>query len=60
MENGMQQPKLMDMGDKGKIHSNIPNNKRLVVIDVNSKRIVGEVQYPVDEIFLFGVVSGGL
>ncbi|MFA4956108.1 MAG: DEAD/DEAH box helicase [Candidatus Methanoperedens sp.] len=46
--------KLMDMGDKGKIHSNIPNSKRLVVIDVNSKRIVGEVQYPVDEIFLFG------
>jgi ATP-dependent Lhr-like helicase len=44
----------MDMGDKGKIHSNIPNSKRLVVIDVNSKRIVGEVQYPVDEIFLFG------
>lgn len=44
----------MDLGDKGKIHSNIPNSKRLVVIDVNSKRIVGEVQYPVDEIFLLG------
>jgi ATP-dependent Lhr-like helicase len=46
--------KLMDWGEKGKVHSNIPNIKTLEVIDVNSKQTVGEVQYPVDEIFVLG------
>ena len=44
--------KLMDWGEKGKIHSNIPSIKTLKVIDVSSKRTIGEVQYPVDNIFV--------
>jgi len=44
--------KLMDLGEKGKIHSNIPSSKTLKVVDVSSKQIVGEVQYPVDDIFV--------
>jgi len=46
--------KLMDMGEKGKIHSNIPSTKALKVIDINSKQIVGEIQYPIDKIFVLG------
>jgi len=46
--------KLMDIGEKGEVHSNIPSNKVVKVIDVNSKQIIGEVQYPVDEIFVLG------
>jgi len=46
--------KLMDWGEKGRIHSNIPNIKILKVKDINSKQIIGEVQYPVDEIFVLG------
>lgn len=48
--------KVKDWGEKGKIHSNIPSTKTLKVIDIASKRVVGEVQYPVDNIF---VVAGG-
>jgi len=44
--------KLMDWGEKGKIHSNIPSIKALKVIDVNSRQIVGEVQYPIDDVFM--------
>jgi len=44
--------KLMDWGDKGKIHSNIPSIKTLKVIDVSSNRIVGEIHYPIDDIFV--------
>jgi ATP-dependent Lhr-like helicase len=44
--------KLMDLGEWGKIHSNIPDSKALKVIDINSQQIVGEVQYPIDEIFV--------
>ena len=36
----------------GKIHSNIPSIKTLKVVDADSKRIIGEVQYPVDDIFV--------
>ncbi|MCD4816418.1 MAG: hypothetical protein K8R06_08470, partial [Methanosarcinales archaeon] len=46
--------KLMDLGEKGEVHSNIPSNKVVKVIDVNSKKMIGEVQYPVDEIFVLG------
>nr|MDO8062811.1 DEAD/DEAH box helicase [Candidatus Freyrarchaeum guaymaensis] len=46
--------KLMDLGERGEIHSNIPSIKALKVIDVTSRRVIGEVQYPVDEIFLLG------
>jgi ATP-dependent Lhr-like helicase len=44
--------KLMDWGEKGKIHSNIPSIKALKVVDVSSKRTIGEVQYPIDDIFV--------
>ncbi len=46
--------KLMDIGEKGNVHSNVPNTKALRVVDINSKQIVGEVQYPIDEIFVLG------
>ena len=46
--------KLMDLGEKGEVHSNIPSNKVVKVFDVNSKQMIGEVQYPVDEIFVLG------
>ena len=46
--------KLMDLGAKGEIHSNIPSNKVVTVIDVTSRQTIGEVQYPVDEIFMLG------
>jgi ATP-dependent Lhr-like helicase len=42
---------LMDWGEKGKIHSNIPSIKTLKVVDVRSKQIIGEVQYPIDDTF---------
>ena len=44
--------KLMDWGEKGKIHSNIPSIKTLKVVDISSKQIIGEVQYPIDDIFV--------
>ena len=46
--------RLMDLGAKGKIHSNIPSNKMMEVIDIGSRQTIGEVQYPVDEIFILG------
>lgn len=50
--------KLMDFGEKGKIHSNIPTSKTLKVFDINSKKIVGEVEdlveHNIDEIFILG------
>ena len=44
--------KLMNWGEKGKIHSNIPSIKTLKVVDADSKRSIGEVQYPIDNIFV--------
>ncbi|MDF2955698.1 MAG: Lhr-like helicase [Candidatus Alkanophagales archaeon MCA70_species_2] len=44
--------KLMDLGEKGKIHSNIPSIKMLKVINVISNQVIGEVQYPIDDIFV--------
>jgi len=46
--------KLMDLGAKGEVHSNIPSNKVVAVINVDSKQTIGEVQYPIDEIFVLG------
>ncbi len=43
--------KLMDLGEKGKIHSNIPSIKTLKVIDVETRKIIGEVWFPIDEVF---------
>ena len=44
--------KLMDLGGWGKIHSNIPDSKALKVIDSSTQQTVGEVQYPIDEVFV--------
>ncbi|MCK5109614.1 MAG: hypothetical protein KAR25_07975, partial [Methanosarcinales archaeon] len=33
---------------------NIPSNKVVAVIDVTSRQMIGEVQYPVDQIFVLG------
>ena len=44
----------MDLGAKGEIHSNIPSNKVVEVININSMQTIGEVQYPVDHIFVLG------
>ena len=44
--------KLMDLGGWGKIHSNIPDSRALKVIDINSQQTIGEVQYPIDEVFV--------
>ena len=44
--------KLMDLGEKGKIHSNIPSSNMLKVVDAYSNKIIGEVMYPVDDIFI--------
>ena len=45
---------LMDLGAKGEIHSNIHSNKVIAVIDITSRQTIGEVQYPVDRIFVLG------
>jgi len=44
--------KLMDWGEKGKTNSNIPSIKTLKVVDVNSRKVIGEMQYPIDDIFV--------
>lgn len=44
--------KLMDIGEKGNIHSNIPDAKEMEVININSGQAIGKVLYPVDEIFI--------
>ncbi|MEA1906800.1 MAG: hypothetical protein U9N12_07605 [Euryarchaeota archaeon] len=46
--------RLMDPGAKGEIHSNTPSNKVVEVININSMQTIGEVQYPVDQIFVLG------
>jgi len=43
--------KLMDLGEWGKIHSNIADSKALKVYDINSQQSIGEVQYPIDDVF---------
>ncbi|KKN16992.1 hypothetical protein LCGC14_0970300 [marine sediment metagenome] len=46
--------KLMDFGDSGFIHSNIPDSRSLIVIDIKSKKKIGEILYPVDNVFVLG------
>jgi ATP-dependent Lhr-like helicase len=43
-------PVVMDMGEKGKIHSNIPDTKSLIVIDITQNKQIGEVQLNISEI----------
>lgn len=44
--------KLMDLGEKGVIHSNIPSTEASKVINIGSKQTIGDVQYPIDDIFV--------
>ena len=37
--------KLMDLGEKGKIHSNIPSIKTLKVVNISSEQIIGATSY---------------
>ena len=43
---------LMDLGEKGKIHSNIPNAEVMYVKEINSGKVIGEVILPIDSIFI--------
>ncbi|RKY04645.1 hypothetical protein DRP77_03305 [Candidatus Poribacteria bacterium] len=44
--------RLMNEGERGTIHSNIPDQVDLPVIDVRSQKTVGRVSLPVDEVFV--------
>ncbi|MCC9076225.1 DEAD/DEAH box helicase [Litorilinea aerophila] len=46
--------KLMDLGAKGRIHSNIPESQSHRVIDVASGREIGLIMGVVDEVFVLG------
>jgi len=42
---------VMDMGERGFIHSNVPNQTALRVVDIHSHRVIGQVHEAVDEVF---------
>ncbi len=44
--------KLLDLGEKGKIHSNIPDSRSIQVKEINSKHTVGQIILPVSDIFI--------
>ncbi|HGE71297.1 TPA: DEAD/DEAH box helicase [Candidatus Poribacteria bacterium] len=44
--------RLMDMGEEGRIHSNIPDSQSYKVVDVNSGREIGTIAGTFDEIFI--------
>ena len=44
--------KIMNLGRYGKIHSNINSSKELPVLDISTKKIVGKILYPIDNIFV--------
>jgi len=44
--------KLMNFGESGNVHSNIPSNEALIVINIDSKEEIGKVYPPLDDIFL--------
>lgn len=46
--------RLMDLGDQGKIHSNIPDTQMYTVFDTDSGREVGRIAGSFDEVFLLG------
>lgn len=48
------QGKLMDRGEKGRIHSNIPDSQSYRVIDIDSGREIGLMMGAVDEVFVLG------
>jgi ATP-dependent Lhr-like helicase len=43
--------KLMDLGEKGRIHSNIPDSKTYRVIDIESGKEIGTIAGILDEVF---------
>jgi len=45
---------VMDMGEKGRLHSNIPDRSARKVVDATSGQVVGEVADIVDEVFALG------
>lgn len=49
--------KLIDVGDVGSIHSNIPDQTEYEVQDVRSGRNVGQIRGAVDNVFLLGGVG---
>lgn len=57
----------MDMGERGAIHSNIPDSQSYRVIEIETHREIGTLTWPVDEIFVLGgrkwrviSISGGV
>jgi ATP-dependent Lhr-like helicase len=43
---------VLDLGDKGQIHSNIPDSTTVEVIDVTRKRTIGEIAFRKDRILV--------
>lgn len=49
--------KLMDAGEAGRIHSNIPDRSEYRVVDVDSGKEIGTVHGVFDEVFVLGRVT---
>ncbi|GIX45972.1 MAG: hypothetical protein KatS3mg131_0183 [Candidatus Tectimicrobiota bacterium] len=43
--------RVMDLGERGRIHSNVPERTARKVIDVQSRRLIGEIHEPVATTF---------
>ena len=52
MEKWYGSEKLMNIGEAGFIHANIPDETSMSVIDVSSKKLVGNILFPVDNVFI--------
>ena len=46
--------KLMDLGEKGRIHSNIPDSQMYRVFDIDSGKEIGEIAGVFDQVFVLG------
>jgi len=46
--------KLMNLAERGKIHSNIPDNVALKVVNTSTGEVIGEAMLPVDSVFALG------
>lgn len=44
--------KLMNSGETSRIHSNIQEESSMAVIDLSSKKLVGNILFPVDNVFI--------
>ena len=47
-------PQLLDMGDEGQIHSNIPDSQTYTVVDGSTGRQIGKVMGAPDHVFVLG------